>query len=194
MCLTFNNIQQHKYSNKQNWRMTLSQWFEYCLVGRGLDNLMTVNLARYRPTGEHVAIRRIDLESCTNDMVTYLQVWIAQCLQCAWLDSYVTLLPIFHFSALLRIYLFASLVVCYILCNLLLPIFRSDIIRCSFLSVSQGELHVSKLFHHPSILPYKSVFIAENELWVITPFMAYGKKSNFLPYCCFSYVMQLNLC
>lgn len=95
--------------------------------------------------------------------------------------------------SLLRIYLFASLIVCYILCNLL-PIFRSDIIRCSFLSVSQGELHVSKLFHHPSILPYRSVFIAENELWVITPFMAYGKKSNFLPYCCFSYVMQLNFC
>lgn len=35
---------------------------------------------------------------------------------------------------------------------------------------------MSKLFHHPSILPYKSVFIAENELWVITPFMAYGEE------------------
>lgn len=46
----------------------------------------------------------------------------------------------------------------------------------TWFSASQGELHVSKLFHHPSILPYKSVFIAENELWVITPFMAYGKK------------------
>lgn len=43
-------------------------------TGRGLDDLMTVNLARYRPSGEHVAIRRIDLESCTNDMVAYLQV------------------------------------------------------------------------------------------------------------------------
>ncbi|KAK5913808.1 hypothetical protein CgunFtcFv8_008300 [Champsocephalus gunnari] len=43
------------------------------VIGRGLDDLMTVNLARYRPTGEHVAIRRIDMESCTNDMVTYLQ-------------------------------------------------------------------------------------------------------------------------
>uniref|UniRef100_A0A3Q4GAS7 STE20-related kinase adapter protein alpha n=1 Tax=Neolamprologus brichardi TaxID=32507 RepID=A0A3Q4GAS7_NEOBR len=86
------------------------------VIGRGLDNLMTVNLARYRPTGEHVAIRRIDLESCTNDMVTYLQ----------------------------------------------------------------GELHVSKLFHHPSILPYKSVFIAENELWVITPFMAYGSARDLI--------------
>lgn len=48
-----------------------------CALGRGLDDLMTVNLARYRPTGEHVAIRRIDLESCTNDMVTYLQVCIS---------------------------------------------------------------------------------------------------------------------
>ncbi|KAM9744778.1 STE20-related kinase adapter protein alpha isoform 2-T2 [Menidia menidia] len=86
------------------------------VIGRGLDELMTVNLARYRPTGEHVAIRRIDLESCTNDMVTYLQ----------------------------------------------------------------GELHVSKLFHHSSILPYKSIFIAENELWVITPFMAYGSARDLI--------------
>ncbi|XP_034567256.1 STE20-related kinase adapter protein alpha isoform X1 [Notolabrus celidotus] len=86
------------------------------VIGRGLDELMTVNLARYKPTGEHVAIRRIDLESCTNDMVTYLQ----------------------------------------------------------------GELHVSKLFHHSSIVPYKSVFIAENELWVITPFMAYGSARDLI--------------
>lgn len=43
-------------------------------VGRGLEDLMTVNLARYKPTGELVAIRRIDLDSCTNDMVNYLQV------------------------------------------------------------------------------------------------------------------------
>ncbi|KAM4598547.1 STE20-related kinase adapter protein alpha isoform 1-T1 [Polymixia lowei] len=86
------------------------------VIGRGLEDLMTVNLARYRPTGEHVAIRRIDLEPCTNDMVTYLQ----------------------------------------------------------------GELHVSKLFHHPSILPYRSIFIAENELWVITPFMAYGSARDLI--------------
>ncbi|XP_054614971.1 STE20-related kinase adapter protein alpha isoform X2 [Dunckerocampus dactyliophorus] len=86
------------------------------VIGQGLDHLMTVNRARYRPTGEHVAIRRIDLESCTNDMVAYLQ----------------------------------------------------------------AELHVSKLFHHPSILPYKSIFIAENELWVITPFMAYGSARELV--------------
>lgn len=42
--------------------------------GRGLEDLMTVNLAKYKPTGGHVAIRRIDLDSCTNDMVNYLQV------------------------------------------------------------------------------------------------------------------------
>ncbi|KAL4659240.1 STE20-related kinase adapter protein alpha-like, partial [Arapaima gigas] len=86
------------------------------VIGQGLEDLMTVNLARYRPTGEHVAIRRIDLEACTNDMVNYLE----------------------------------------------------------------GELHVSKLFHHPSILPYKSVFIVENELWVITPFMAYGSVRDLI--------------
>ncbi|XP_061556660.1 STE20-related kinase adapter protein alpha isoform X1 [Phycodurus eques] len=86
------------------------------VIGQGLAHLMTVNRARYRPTGEHVAIRRIDLESCTNEMVAYLQ----------------------------------------------------------------AELHVSKLFHHSSILPYKSVFIAENELWVITPFMAYGSARELV--------------
>ncbi|RXN31779.1 STE20-related kinase adapter alpha isoform X1 [Labeo rohita] len=86
------------------------------VIGRGLEDLMTVNLARYKPTGEYLAIRRIDLDSCTNDMVNYLQ----------------------------------------------------------------GELHVSKLFHHPCILPYKSVFIAENELWVITPFMAYGSARDLI--------------
>ncbi|KAG7272650.1 hypothetical protein CRUP_008478 [Coryphaenoides rupestris] len=85
-------------------------------IGQGLEDLMTVNLARYKPTGEHVAIRRIALESCTNDMVAFLQ----------------------------------------------------------------GELLVSKLFHHPSILPYRSIFIAENELWVITPFMAYGSARDLI--------------
>ncbi|XP_012681341.1 STE20-related kinase adapter protein alpha isoform X1 [Clupea harengus] len=86
------------------------------IIGRGLEDLMTVNLARYNPTREHVAVRRIDLEACTNDMVNYLQ----------------------------------------------------------------GELHVSKLFHHPSILPYRSIFIVENELWVITPFMAFGSARDLL--------------
>ena len=39
----------------------------------------------------------------------------------------------------------------------------------------QGELHVSKLFSHPNILPYRATFIADNELWVVTSFMAYGE-------------------
>ena len=39
----------------------------------------------------------------------------------------------------------------------------------------QGELHVSKLFSHPNILPYGATFIADNELWVVTSFMAYGE-------------------
>ncbi|KAJ3601110.1 hypothetical protein NHX12_032083 [Muraenolepis orangiensis] len=86
------------------------------VIGRGLEDLMTVNMARYKPTGEHVAIRRIALESCTNDMVAFLQ----------------------------------------------------------------GELLVSKLFHHSSILPYRSIFIAKNELWVITPFMAYGSARDLI--------------
>lgn len=35
---------------------------------------MTVNLARYKPTGEYVTVRRINLEACSNEMVTFLQV------------------------------------------------------------------------------------------------------------------------
>ncbi|XP_028674193.1 STE20-related kinase adapter protein alpha isoform X1 [Erpetoichthys calabaricus] len=86
------------------------------VIGCGLEDLMTVNLGRYRPTGDYVAIRRINLESCTNEMVNFLQ----------------------------------------------------------------GELHVSKLFHHPNILPYRSIFISKNELWVITPFMAYGSAKDLI--------------
>ncbi|XP_005994678.1 STE20-related kinase adapter protein alpha isoform X1 [Latimeria chalumnae] len=86
------------------------------IIGSGLEDLMTVNLARYKPTGEYVAIRRINLESCTSEMVTFLQ----------------------------------------------------------------GELHVSKLFHHPNIVPYKATFIADNELWVATSFMAYGSAKDLI--------------
>lgn len=167
-----------------------------------MDGLLTVNLARYRPTGEHVAIRRIDLESCTNDMVTYLQVCISTqshqsamteltrslCLAPVILDTipllsyhcftgnaYVTFLSVFRLtfpsSLLIRFRIISSSLPC-----------RLDIIRCNFLLPAfQGELHVSKLFHHHSILPYKSIFIAENELWVITPFMAYGNKIHLNP-------------
>ncbi|KAF4012735.1 hypothetical protein G4228_003637 [Cervus hanglu yarkandensis] len=86
------------------------------VIGKGFEDLMTVNLARYRPTGEYVTVRRIDLEACSNEMVTFLQ----------------------------------------------------------------GELHVSKLFSHPNILPYGATFIADNELWVVTSFMAYGSAKDLI--------------
>lgn len=40
---------------------------------------MTVNLAKYRPTGEYVTVRRINLEACSNEMVTFLQVITCDC-------------------------------------------------------------------------------------------------------------------
>ncbi|EPY86418.1 hypothetical protein CB1_000313022 [Camelus ferus] len=85
-------------------------------IGKGFEDLMTVNLARYKPTGEYVTVRRINLEACSNEMVTFLQ----------------------------------------------------------------GELHVSKLFNHPNILPYRATFIADNELWVVTSFMAYGSAKDLI--------------
>nr|XP_045015080.1 STE20-related kinase adapter protein alpha isoform X6 [Jaculus jaculus]XP_045015081.1 STE20-related kinase adapter protein alpha isoform X6 [Jaculus jaculus] len=86
------------------------------IIGKGFEDLMTVNLARYKPTGEYVTVRRINLEACSNEMVTFLQ----------------------------------------------------------------GELHVSKLFSHPNIVPYRATFIADNELWVITSFMAYGSAKDLI--------------
>lgn len=84
------------------------------VIGKGFEDLMTVNLARYKPTGEYVTVRRINLEACSNEMVTFLQ----------------------------------------------------------------GELHVSKLFSHPNIVPYRATFIADNELWAVTSFMAYGEREG----------------
>ncbi|XP_070939509.1 STE20-related kinase adapter protein alpha isoform X2 [Macaca nemestrina] len=86
------------------------------VIGKGFEDLMTVNLARYKPTGEYVTVRRINLEACSNEMVTFLQ----------------------------------------------------------------GELHVSKLFNHPNIVPYRATFIADNELWVVTSFMAYGSAKDLI--------------
>ncbi|KAK2110885.1 hypothetical protein P7K49_010631 [Saguinus oedipus] len=86
------------------------------VIGKGFEDLMTVNLARYKPTGEYVTVRRINLEACSNEMVTFLQ----------------------------------------------------------------GELHVSKLFNHPNIVPYRTTFIADNELWVVTSFMAYGSAKDLI--------------
>lgn len=40
---------------------------------------MTVNLARYKPTGEYVTVRRVNLEACSNEMVTFLQVIRCEC-------------------------------------------------------------------------------------------------------------------
>ncbi|XP_069490214.1 STE20-related kinase adapter protein alpha isoform X1 [Ambystoma mexicanum] len=86
------------------------------IIGHGFEELMTVNLGRYKPSGDYVTVRRINLESCSNEMVMYLQ----------------------------------------------------------------SELHVSKLFHHPNIVPYKATFIADNELWVVTSFMAYGSAKDLI--------------
>ncbi|XP_061064892.1 LOW QUALITY PROTEIN: STE20-related kinase adapter protein alpha-like [Eubalaena glacialis] len=86
------------------------------VTGKGFKHLMTVNLARYKPMREYVTVRRINLEACSNELVTYLQ----------------------------------------------------------------GELHVSKIFSHPNILPYQATFITDNELWVITSFMAYGSAKDLI--------------
>ncbi|XP_044303360.1 STE20-related kinase adapter protein alpha isoform X1 [Varanus komodoensis] len=86
------------------------------IIGRGFEDLMTVNLARYKPTGEFVTVRRINLETCTNEMVAFLQ----------------------------------------------------------------GELHVSKFFSHPNLVPYKAAFTTDNELWVVTSFMAYGSAKDLI--------------
>uniref|UniRef100_A0A8D0VCR5 STE20-related kinase adapter protein alpha n=1 Tax=Sus scrofa TaxID=9823 RepID=A0A8D0VCR5_PIG len=49
------------------------------VIGKGFEDLMTVNLARYKPTGEYVTVRRINLEACSNEMVTFLQVKKCDC-------------------------------------------------------------------------------------------------------------------
>ncbi|XP_053115015.1 STE20-related kinase adapter protein alpha isoform X2 [Hemicordylus capensis] len=86
------------------------------IIGKGFEDLMAVNLAQYKPTGEFVTVRRINLEACTNEMVAFLQ----------------------------------------------------------------GELHVSKFFSHPNLVPYKAAFVADNELWVVTSFMAYGSAKDLI--------------
>ncbi|XP_058892734.1 LOW QUALITY PROTEIN: STE20-related kinase adapter protein alpha-like [Kogia breviceps] len=86
------------------------------ITGKGFEDLMTVNLAGYKPMRGYVTVRRINLEACFNELVTYLQ----------------------------------------------------------------GELHVSKIFSHSNILPYQATFITDNELWVITSFMAYGSAKDLI--------------
>ncbi|XP_067825237.1 STE20-related kinase adapter protein alpha isoform X1 [Heptranchias perlo] len=85
-------------------------------IGKGFEDIMTVTMGRYKRTGQQVAVRRINLDYCTNEMFALLQ----------------------------------------------------------------GELHVSKLFHHPNILPYKATLIANNEVWIVTPFMAYGSAKDLM--------------
>ncbi|XP_061432655.1 STE20-related kinase adapter protein alpha [Lethenteron reissneri] len=47
-------------------------------------------------------------------------------------------------------------------------------------SLLQDELHIAKLFHHSNILPYWASFVVDNELWIITPFMAYGSAKDLI--------------
>ena len=54
-------------------------WHFSFLLGKGFEDLMTVNLARYKPAGEYVTVRRINLEACSNEMVTFLQVIKREC-------------------------------------------------------------------------------------------------------------------
>ncbi|XP_067869202.1 STE20-related kinase adapter protein alpha isoform X1 [Heterodontus francisci] len=106
----------------QNWDTTSnfppdsSSYELLTAIGKGFNDVMTVTLGRYKRTGQQVAVRRINLDYCTNEMFALLQ----------------------------------------------------------------GELHVSKLFHHPNILPYKATLIANNEVWVVTPFMAYGSAKDLM--------------
>ncbi|KAL0603845.1 STE20-related kinase adapter protein alpha [Plecturocebus cupreus] len=86
------------------------------MIGKRFEDLTTLNLARYKLTGEYMTARRINLEACSSEMVTYLQ----------------------------------------------------------------GKLHVSRLFKHPNIVPYRATFISDNELWVVASFMEYGSAKDLI--------------
>lgn len=124
------------------------------ISGRGFEDLMVVNLARYKPSGEYVTVRRVNLEACTNEMVTFLQVTWTK-----WYHSVSLGDNRWQEQCLLILYSY----------------FCIYCIGSKYRFCFQGELHVSKLFNHPNIVPYKATFIADNELWVVTSFMAYGK-------------------
>lgn len=64
--------------------------------------------------------------------------------------------------------------------SMLSVLLQRPLILTSTYHCFQGELHVSKLFSHPNILPYRATFIADNELWVVTSFMAYGEWDGVL--------------
>ncbi|XP_032091269.1 STE20-related kinase adapter protein alpha isoform X1 [Thamnophis elegans] len=105
-----------KRDNMSSYLPDISCYELLTIIGKGFEELMTVNLAQYKPSGEFVTVRRVNLEACTNEMVAFLQ----------------------------------------------------------------GELHVSKFFSHPNLVPYKAAFIADNELWVVTSFMAYGSAKDLI--------------
>ncbi|XP_070246156.1 STE20-related kinase adapter protein alpha isoform X2 [Bos mutus] len=154
------------------------------VIGKGFEDLMTVNLARYKPTGEYVTVRRINLEACSNEMVTFLQLagnegrpsqevkeapseesWTFGIKDSAALLSpmYISL---FSRDALWLMYS----CICY----------SARLSNSPLVTHTLGELHVSKLFSHPNILPYGATFIADNELWVVTSFMAYGSAKDLI--------------
>uniref|UniRef100_A0A452FQ22 STE20-related kinase adapter protein alpha n=1 Tax=Capra hircus TaxID=9925 RepID=A0A452FQ22_CAPHI len=86
------------------------------ITGKGFEDLITVNLTKYKPMGEYVTVQRINLEARSSEMVTFLQ----------------------------------------------------------------QELHVSKFFSHANTLPYQAAFIADNELWLVAPFPAYGSAKDLI--------------
>ncbi|NP_001279609.1 STE20-related kinase adapter protein beta [Callorhinchus milii] len=55
-----------------------------------------------------------------------------------------------------------------------------DICSEENLSLLQNELLFWRLFRHPNILPHRAVFTEGSELWVITPFTAYGSARGLL--------------
>ncbi|KAK2107021.1 hypothetical protein P7K49_016535 [Saguinus oedipus] len=107
------------FSNQEIMSSFLPEGWCYELltvVGKGFEDLTTLNLARYKLTGEYMTARRINLETCSGEMVTLLQ----------------------------------------------------------------GKLHISRLFKHPNIVPYRATFIADNEVWVVTSLMVYGSAKHLI--------------
>uniref|UniRef100_A0A8C6CTY6 STE20-related kinase adapter protein alpha n=1 Tax=Moschus moschiferus TaxID=68415 RepID=A0A8C6CTY6_MOSMO len=99
------------------------------VTGKGFEDLITVNLTKYKPMGEYVTVQRISLEARSNEMAIFLQ-W---------------------------------------------------------------ELHVSKFFSHPNTLPYQATFIADDELWVVTPFTACGSAKDLIYTHCINGMNELEI-
>ena len=45
-----------------------------CTTGRGFSNLSQVNMARYIPTGQLVAVKQTNLDECTEEELLQLMV------------------------------------------------------------------------------------------------------------------------